>query len=228
MKNIKLHVLIFVFSVILMSCVTQKQSTGYRYEAKTQQVNSNLFEGGKTTSDSETIERKILFSTNLSLAVEIPDTANFLIEQIAKKYHGYVNEIGTYKTIIRVKSKHFEDAISEISALGKVQHKNMTGEDVTEEYLDYQIRLENAEKARQRYLELLKKAENVEATLKVEKELERLNEIIDLLKGRMNRIEHLSEFSTITIHLKERNKPGVLGYVGIGLYHSVKWLFVRN
>lgn len=162
------------------------------------------------------------------MAVEIPDTANAHIEKIAKKYNGYVNEIGTYKTIIRVESKHFEDAVGEITALGKLQHQNISGEDVTEEYLDYKIRLENAEKARKRYLELLEKAENVEATLKVEKELERLNEIIDLLKGKMNRLDHLSEFSTITIRLKEKKKPGILAYVGLGLYHSVKWLFVRN
>ncbi|MBK6622314.1 MAG: DUF4349 domain-containing protein [Saprospirales bacterium] len=102
------------------------------------------------------------------------------------------------------------------------------GQDVTDEYTDYQIRLDNARKARERYLELLAKAENVEAALKVEKELERLNETIDLLEGKMTRIDHLSEFSTITIALKERKNPGLIGYIGIGLYYSVKWLFVRN
>ena len=109
-----------------------------------------------------------------------------------------------------------------------MQNKNIVGQDVTEEYTDYKIRLENAEKARKRYLELLAKAEDVEATLKVEKELERLNETIDLLKGKMKRINHLSEYSTITVNLKEKKKPGLLGYIGIAIYHSVKWLFVRN
>lgn len=99
---------------------------------------------------------------------------------------------------------------------------------MTEDYLDFKIRLENAEKSRERYLELLSQAENVEAALKVEKELERLNASIDILKGKMNRIDHLSEFSTITVNLKEKKKPGPLGYIGIGLYRSVMWLFVRN
>jgi hypothetical protein len=178
--------------------------------------------------DVEKVEKKILFSVFLSLAVEVPDTANSHIEKIAKKYNGYVNEIGTYRTIIRVKSENLNDAIKDISELGKVQSKSLSGQDVTEEYLDYKIRLENAEKSRERYLELLSKAENVEAALKVEKELERLNETIDLLKGKMNRIDHLSEYSTITINLKEKKKPGLIGYIGLGLYHSVKWLFVRN
>ena len=119
-------------------------------------------------------------------------------------------------------------AVKAIARLGKIQNQSLQGRDVTNEYLDYEIRLDNAIKARERYLELLNKAENVEAALQVERELERLNETIDLLKGRMNRIEHLSTFATITVELKEKKKPGILGYIGLGLYHSVKWLFVRN
>ena len=74
----------------------------------------------------------------------------------------------------------------------------------------------------------MEEAENVEAALKVEKELERLNEKIDLLKGKINRIDHLSEYSTISINYEQHKKPGILGYIGLGLYKGVKWLFVRN
>jgi hypothetical protein len=48
------------------------------------------------------------------------------------------------------------------------------------------------------------------------------------MKGQMNRIDHLSTYSTITVYLKEKKKPGVIGYIGIGVYKAVKWLFVRN
>ncbi|MEL6628160.1 MAG: DUF4349 domain-containing protein, partial [Bacteroidota bacterium] len=64
--------------------------------------------------------------------------------------------------------------------------------------------------------------------LKVEKELERLNTELDLLKGQMKRLENLTTFATINIRHEEKKKPGPLGYIGLGLYHSVKWLFVRN
>jgi len=215
MKKIGLLILTGFFAVLFISCSSINNNTAsYKHEPKIKQSSSD--------------ERKILFSAFLSLTVDQPDTVNIHIEKIAQKYNGYVNKIGTYKTAIRVKSDNLNNAIKEISALGKIQNKNITGQDVTEDYLDYEIRLENAEVSRKRYLELLAKAENVEAALKVEKELERLNETIDLLKGKMNRIDHLSEFSTITISLKERKKPGFLGYIGIGLYYSVKWLFIRN
>ena len=172
--------------------------------------------------------RKIIYTAYLSLTIEHPDSANQGLATIAEKYEGFVSEIGTYQSVIRVKSEQLDAALLEVEALGRVERKSVRGRDVTEEYLDYQIRLENAQQARDRYLELLNKAESVEDILKVEKELERLNETIDLIKGKMNRIDQLDTYATITIDLKERKKPGVLGYIGLGLYHSVKWLFVRE
>ncbi len=171
---------------------------------------------------------KILYSANLGLIVKDLDQTGDTLKKIAKEFNGYVSESGTYRTVIRVESQYLDQAIEAICSLGKVDRKRINGRDVTDQYLDYQIRLENAEKARVRYLELLNQAETVQAALLVEKELERLNETIDMLKGKMNRINHLDAYSTITISLKEHIKPGLLGYVGIGVYRSVKWLFVRN
>ncbi|MCF8298469.1 MAG: DUF4349 domain-containing protein [Saprospiraceae bacterium] len=251
MKKFGLFILVLILSGFLFSCGTAYNGLGVQgYEdlkyfddgqlsyglmdyspLREADGNKGLIAGTNESFyklGTETKVRKILFSANLSLTVKNPDTANARIENIAKKYEGYVNQIGTYRTVIRVKSEKLNEALEEISALGRVESKSLTGQDVTEEYLDYQIRLENAEKARGRYLELLAKAENVEAALAVEKELERLNGTIDLIKGKMNRINHLAEFSTITINLKEKKKPGVLGYIGMGVYYSVKWLFVRN
>jgi hypothetical protein len=172
--------------------------------------------------------RKILYDADLTLTVETPDSTNPYIQAIAKRYGGYVNEIGTDRSVIRVESPSLDAAIEDISQLGRLDRKSIRGQDVTEAYLDYQIRLENAQQARGRYLDLLDKATTVDEILKVEKELERLNETIDLLKGKMNRIDHLDAYATITIYLRERQKPGILGYIGIGLYRSVRWLFVRG
>jgi Domain of unknown function (DUF4349) len=174
------------------------------------------------------VVKKVIFNGYMTLLVKNIDSTSSQLEAIAKKYEGYASEIGTYKTTIRVKSTLVKEAMNDIADLGYLQNRQLSGNDVTNEYLDFQIRLDNAEKARVRYLELLEKAENVEAALKVERELERLNGTIDMLKGNMNRINHLSDFTTITVHINEKKKPGILGYIGIGIYRSVKWLFVRN
>ena len=174
------------------------------------------------------IDRMIIYNAFLELIVEHPDSVSERISSIAKQYGGYLSASSNRRNQIRVKSENLEAAIADLSQMGKVKFKNIIGEDVTEAYTDFQIRLENAQKTRDRYLQLLDKAENIDDILKIEKELERLNQTIDLLKGKMNRINHLETFATITIDLFEENKPGVLGYVGVGLYSGVKWLFVRK
>lgn len=221
MKNIKLLLLFPLFLLLINSCGMEK-SAAYAYG------DGGNFGGSFEGKERQIIEKKVIYSTTIDLTVKVPDTASVQIGNIAKKYNGYVQQSGTTSCVIRVEEKFYKAAIDEISLLGRVESKNSYGEDVTAQYSDYAIRLENAEKARARYLELLAKAENVEAALHVERELERLNETIELMKGQMNRIDHLSSYSTITVYLKEKKKPGIIGYVGIGLYRAVKWLFVRN
>jgi hypothetical protein len=217
MKTRVILLIALLASMLASGC---KSSRGYAYD--------QLAMTREASAKAMPTERKVLFSADLSITVKEPQQANQRMKEIASKYEGYVSEEGTARTVIRVSSARLDEAMAEVAALGKVTSKNLTGKDVTEEFMDLQIRLDNAQKARERYLELLAKAENVEAALKVERELERLNETIDLLRGRINRIEHLDEFATIAARWAERKKPGPLGYVAIGLYQSVKWLFVRN
>ncbi|SFU75948.1 KIF-1 binding protein C terminal [Pustulibacterium marinum] len=205
----------------LVSCTATQQSA-YSETGSRSTINYGL------DDTSQEMERKILYSAYISLAVEIPDSTQSAIKAIAKTYKGYVQKSSSNQMVIHVKSEELDAALTAIESLGKLKSKNVSGNDVTTSYFDYKIRLENAEKSRERYLQLLDKATNVSEMVLIEKELERLNETIELLKGNINRIDHFEEFSSITIYFTERKKPGILGYVGIGLYKPIKWLFVRN
>jgi len=218
----------FIAAVFMLaSCSVERSSTtGYDYNS----ANSGGFE--KTTQSAEVMPdyktRMVIYNASVDLAVKKTDSINNSLSAIAQRYSGYALNLGTSYATIRVKSDQLPFALREVCALGKVRSKNISGNDVTDEYKDLEIRLDNAKKARDKYLALLEKAENVEAALKVEKELERLNGEIDLIEGKQKRLSHLNEFSTISVHYSEKVKPGLLGYIGIGVYKSVKWLFVRN
>ncbi len=216
---------IIISTVLLSSCLSKRESQ------QAYHTNAFINTAGlpyKESNDNLNKNTKIIYNAQLQLTVKNPDTINTHLIRIAKKYKGYSQTIGSHYSVIRVATDSLSKAISEIATLGKLESKNISGEDVTDQYQDLQIRLDNAEKARTRYLELLQKAQNVEETLKVEKELERLNVEIDLLKGKINRLSHLTEYSTISIYLKEKVKPGIVGYIFIGIYKTVRWLFVRN
>ena len=217
-------------STLLFGCGTTEMTTGTYYPEGDELAWANPLEGNyaKDKAIEKHENRKVVYNAYLKIFVEDPDTVNEQLADIAQKYGGYGLELGTLESAIRVKSDKLHAALDEISTLGNVKNRLIAGDDVTDQYTDYRIRLENAQKARDRYLQLLAKAENVEAALKVEKELERLNGEIDLLKGHLNQIKHKTEYSRINISLYRKVKPGLVGYVGIGLYHSVKWLFVRG
>lgn len=182
-------------------------------------------------SDNEEIrsgERVIIY--NAEITVETDDTAalSARVAALAVKFGGYVVSAADDRVVIRVEAAKFESAVEEIKKLDDDAEVRVFTVDVTEEYRDTQIRLDNKLKARERYLELLKRAENVQAALQVERELERLNVEIEELKGRMARLTHLARYSTITVVIDEEVKPGPLGYVFYGVYRVVKWLFIRN
>lgn len=182
----------------------------------------------RTTGTDLPADRMILYSASMTLEADIPDTAIARVNRLTERYKGYVTETSNTSIHLRIPQASLDEMMEAITQLGKVTSENKSGQDVTDEYTDLGIRLENAQKARQRYLELLTKAATVEEALLVEKELERLNGTIDLLTGRMKGLEEREEYSNLRITVKERKKPGLLGYIGLGLYHSVKWLFVRN
>jgi len=207
----------------LTGCGTQYRA----YSPSFGDANDKASTTNENTDDSAG-KRIVIYNATLTIVIKNPDSANSALAKIAEEFSGYVSTLGNKSSTIRVKADKLNEAITEISKLGKIKEKVLSGNDVTDEYKDYEIRLDNANKARARYLELLSKAENVEAALKVEKELERLNGEIDLLEGKLKRLKHLREYSTITIYLNEKTRLGVLGYVVVGLYEGVKWLFIRN
>lgn len=173
-------------------------------------------------------ERKVLYAASLRVVVKEPDTAVAKTVRLATAYNGFMTSTSNTTALIRVPADRFESAMEEIATYGKLKDKSITGEDVTEAYLDLGIRLENAEKSRSRYLELLARAETVEAALAVERELERLNEVIDRYKGQRQRMDQLERFSTIRVTFQQKAKLGPLGFIFKGLYSGVRWLFVRN
>ena len=74
--------------------------------------------------------------------------------------------------------------------------------DATREFQDLRIRLDTAEKALQRLVDLLEKAGNVEEVLLIEKEIHRLTEEVERLKGTLRHLADRIAFSTIEVEFR--------------------------
>jgi hypothetical protein len=208
-----------LLALILASCAGSR-------DASTAYSNTRYLTDGKAQYAPG--ERVVQYAATLELKVREADSTNVHLRAIAEKHQGYVVSLADGRSVIRVKQPELAAAVDEVAALGKLRSKAFKGEDVTEQYVDLTARLENARRARERYLQLLQQAENVQAALAVEKELERVNGDIESFEGKLNKLTHLADMATITVQLQEKEKLGPLGYVFVGLWKGVRWLFVRG
>jgi hypothetical protein len=118
-----------------------------------------------------------------------------------KSWGGYLQEIDGASITLRVPAARFDDALQEVARMGEVIERRVKAQDVTEEMRDLKIRLDNAERTRVRLLDLLEKTGRIEDAVKVEQELERVTETIELLKGKIQFLSAQAAYSTIRVDL---------------------------
>ncbi len=156
-------------------------------------------------------ERMIVRTGEMSLVVEEVTQACDDIAQLATSYNGYVvssrisgeeEEMRGWISI-RVPDGRFNQTLAELRELAvRVTSESTSSEDITEEYVDLESRLKNAEATEQQYLALLEKAEDVEDILRIYESLSRVRSEIEQIKGRMQYLERSSSMSLISVRLE--------------------------
>ncbi|NUM52343.1 MAG: DUF4349 domain-containing protein [Candidatus Hydrogenedentes bacterium] len=120
----------------------------------------------------------------------------------------FVDALGrrTVTMQVRVPADKFDQSISSLESLGKILNKQVSTEDVTEEYVDTDSRVRNLKKTEERLIDHLNRAAQLEDILRVENELTRVREQIERMEGRLRFLTNRVSFSTITVTLQEKAK----------------------
>jgi DNA repair exonuclease SbcCD ATPase subunit len=84
----------------------------------------------------------------------------------------------------------------------EVQERSETAQDVTEEYVDLQARLESLETARDRLLAIMEDAETTEDLLRAEQQLTQREAEIESIKGRTQYLTQSARLSQISVTLQ--------------------------
>jgi len=164
------------------------------------------------SESTPTTDRKIIRNGYITLEVNDIATALDEVAGIAKALDGYVvssskqgeedAERGTIS--IRVPAARFDEAFVRLRQLAvKVPFESTESRDVTEEYTDLKAQLRNLEATESQYLELLKKAQTVEDTLKVYNALSNVRGEIERVKGRIQYLERTSDMALIQVNLQK-------------------------
>ena len=232
MKGIVRFLLVTSFLMLLTACSSadeEKASQDKQVEVNDsaqysdEQEKSEKEAPAEESTTEETTERKIIHTAMLSTNVKDLSKAQNNIEQKVKKYGGYIVESNVYqedeqtssgKMTVRIPEQHFETFISDAEGeASKVLERNVTGQDVTEQFVDLEARIKSKRAVEERLLDFMKNAEKTEDLLKISSDLATIQEEIEVMVGRMKYLENQTSFSTIELTMFENRiiVPGLDG-----------------
>ena len=167
--------------------------------------------GSGSTAPLNPGERLVIRDASLVLQVVDVSAADQQIRTAVSAANGYVLSSSTNGTdadaviylTLKIPSDQLDATITLVEKLSdKILSRSMSGSDVTEEYIDMSGRLVAQEAARDRLLELLKKAETVEAAVAVNSALTDVQSQIEQLSGRMRYLRQGSQFSSLSVEIR--------------------------
>jgi len=142
-------------------------------------------------------DRMLIHTGELSVEVPRAEEAGKQFLAQVEAWGGYLQSQSGTTLTVRVPAERFEEAFAAVRAAGRVLSEKRRANDVTEEFVDLGIRVDNARKSRDRLLQILEKAEQVEDILKIERELRRLTEEIERMEGRLKYLRDQVAMSTL-------------------------------
>jgi hypothetical protein len=162
------------------------------------------------------IERKIIKNADMSVVVKDPVQSMADITAMAGELGGYVVSSNLYQSTygpnnitvpqgsisIRVPADKLDSALEQIKKSAvEVQSENVSGQDVTDQYVDLQSRLTAKQAAEKKLLEIMDKTEKAEDTMAVYAQLQQVQSDIEVLKGQIKFIDQSATLSSLNVTL---------------------------
>ena len=174
------------------------------------------------------VDRLVIKNAELAIVVNDPKADMARISQLAVEFGGFVVASNLYQSYygpnslevpeatisIRVPSDRLDEALAQIKeGAVEVDHENVSGVDVTSEYVDLQSRLAAKEAAEEKLLEILEDAENAEDVLAIYLQVQSVQTEIEVLKGQIKYYEESAALSSISVRLiaEESTQPISIG-----------------
>ena len=118
------------------------------------------------------------------------------------------SKIHSGRITIRVPARAFRRAMDAIEGIAHVHvtAESVTGQDVSQQFVDLQARLVNLEAQEKVLLRLMDRAQTISESIRVENYLQQVEFQIEDVQGRMLYLQNRTSMSTITVALHEAGK----------------------
>jgi hypothetical protein len=147
------------------------------------------------------------------IEVEKVDPAILKIRQLAARVGGYIanssvsggrDQMRQATLELKIPSAQYDQALGDLSSIGKVETVTSNAQDVGEEFVDVTARVNNSRKLEERLISLLaNRTGKLDEVLRVERELARVREEIDRYEGRLRYLSSRAALSTLSITVHE-------------------------
>lgn len=166
-----------------------------------------------TSVEQQPQRRIVIMNATIRLVVEEAEAAVEQTTQMVEEMGGWVvsssarqtttsagEEVTLASMTIRVPADRLDEALNQLKSNAiSVEEENVTGQDVTRDYVDLSSRLGNLEAAEQQLQEIMDGAQRTQDVLSVYSELVRVRGEIETIRGQMTYYDEASTFSAINI-----------------------------
>jgi len=173
-------------------------------------------------------DRLVIKNADLAIVVKDPAARMKQISAMAAEMGGFVVSSNLYQSyygpnsievpeatiVIRVPSERLDEALERIKeGAVDVDHENISGQDVTSQYVDLQSQLKAKQAAEKKLLEILDQAQRAEDVLAVYLQVQSIQTEIEMLKGQIKYLEESAALSSISVRLiaEESAQPIIVG-----------------
>ena len=192
--------------------------------------NVSLNESEKAGQVAEATDRKIIRNADLTIEVASPVEAQSKVVSIAEAHGGFVvnseakqrdngdatNRTLDIKLVVRIPENQFGVVLDKVRGLANNRNEEkVTGQDVTEEFIDLEARIKTQRALEAQFLQIMKQAGNIEDALTVQRQIAEVRTEIEKLEGRKRFLENRSSLSTITVNILAP-KPIAVNTSGFG------------
>jgi hypothetical protein len=130
---------------------------------------------------------------------------------VASRYGGFVHssssasadEARSATLVIRVASAQFDRAMADLRELGDVVGEDISGEDVSAQFVDLEARLRNWEAQEAVLLRLMAEASTIDESIKVQRNLQEVQLEIERIRGQLRLLRDQTDLGTISLTLTE-------------------------
>lgn len=171
--------------------------------------------GGGAQQEPAQFQRIVIRNASLRMVVADPVSISTSISQMVDEIGGWVvtSTADTFvyfeesytraSATIRVPAQRLNESLERIKSDAiQITSENITGQDVTQDYVDLSSRLSNLQAAESQLQEIMQDAEDTQAVLAVYNELVRIRGEIETITGRLQYFQEAAAYSLITVNLE--------------------------